>query len=55
MLEFKLIEYTADIGLTAYGKTLAEAFANSTCGMFSIMAELRNVKGGRNYACSNGR
>ena len=39
-----MIEHTADIGLTAYGRTLAEAFANAAYGMFSIMAELRKVK-----------
>lgn len=44
MLKFKLIEHTADIGLTAYGGTLAEAFANAAYGMFSIIAELKNVK-----------
>jgi SHS2 domain-containing protein len=43
MPKFKLIEHTADIGLTARGKTLAEAFANAAYGMFSIMAELNNV------------
>jgi SHS2 domain-containing protein len=43
MPKFKLIEHTADIGLTAYGKTLAEAFANAAYGMFSIMAELKGV------------
>ena len=41
---FRLIEHTADIGLIAYGKTLAEAFANAAYGMFSIIAGLRNVK-----------
>ena len=44
MPKFKLIEHTADIGLTAYGKTLAEAFANAAYGMFSIIAELRSVR-----------
>ncbi len=44
MPKFKLIEHTADIGLTAYGKTLADAFANAAYGMFSIIAGLRNVK-----------
>jgi SHS2 domain-containing protein len=43
MPKFRLIEHTADIGLTASGKTLAEAFANAACGMFSIMADLKNV------------
>ena len=41
---FELIEHTADVGLVAYGETLAEAFANVACGMFSIIAELDGVK-----------
>ncbi len=40
MPKFKLIEHTTDIGLTACGRTLAQAFANAAYGMFSIMAEL---------------
>jgi SHS2 domain-containing protein len=44
MKRFELIEHTADMGLKAYGKTLAEAFANAAYGMFSIIAELDNVK-----------
>jgi len=41
---FELIEHTADMGLKAYGKDLAESFANAAYGMFSIIAELDNVK-----------
>ena len=44
MKRFQLIEHTADVGLVAYGKTLAEAFANAAYGMFSIIAELKTVK-----------
>ena len=44
MRRYRLIEHTADIGLIAYGQTLAEAFANAAYGMFSIIAELRAVK-----------
>jgi SHS2 domain-containing protein len=44
MKRFELIEHTADMGLAAYGKTLAEAFANAAYGMFSIIAELDAVK-----------
>ncbi|MHB8104635.1 MAG: archease [Dehalococcoidales bacterium] len=44
MKRFELIEHTADIGLAAYGKTLAEAFVNAAYGMFSIIAELDIVK-----------
>lgn len=41
---FELIEHKADMGLAAYGETLAEAFANAAFGMFSIIAELDGVK-----------
>ena len=44
MKRFELIEHTADIGLIAYGETLAEAFANAAYGMFSIIAELDAVR-----------
>jgi SHS2 domain-containing protein len=44
MKKFELIEHTADIGLKACGKTLAEAFANAAYGMFSIIADLEGVK-----------
>jgi SHS2 domain-containing protein len=42
--KFELIDHTADMGLAAYGETLAEAFANAAYGMFSIIAELDDVK-----------
>jgi SHS2 domain-containing protein len=41
---FELIEHTADVGLVAYGETLAEAFANAAYGMFSIIAGLDGVR-----------
>jgi SHS2 domain-containing protein len=44
MKKFEFIEHTADIGLRAYGATLAEAFANAALGMFSVMAELDGVR-----------
>jgi SHS2 domain-containing protein len=44
MSKFRLIDHTADIGLTASGRTLGEAFANAAYGMFSIIAELKNVR-----------
>jgi SHS2 domain-containing protein len=43
MKKYELIEHTADIGLKARGETLAEAFANAALGMFSLVAELKNV------------
>ena len=45
MKRFQLIDHTADTGLIAYGSTLAEAFANAAYGMFSIIAELKTVRG----------
>ena len=44
MKRFQLIEHTADVGLVAYGETLAKAFANAAYGLFSIIAELKTVK-----------
>lgn len=43
MKRFELIEHTADVGLVAYGASLAEAFANAAFGLFSIIAELDGV------------
>ena len=45
MKKYELIEHTSDIGLVAYGKTLAEAFTNAARGMFSIIAEPDGVRG----------
>ena len=44
MKRFQLIEHTADIGLTANGSNLAEAFANAAYGLFSIITELNRVR-----------
>jgi SHS2 domain-containing protein len=44
MKRFELIEHTSDMGLKAYGKDLAEAFANAAYGMFSIIVEPDEVK-----------
>jgi SHS2 domain-containing protein len=44
MKRFELIEHTADVGLVAYGQTLAEAFGNAAYGLFSIIAELDAVR-----------
>jgi SHS2 domain-containing protein len=44
MKRFDLIEHTADIGLTAYGRSLAEAYGNAAYGLFSIITDLRKVR-----------
>jgi len=41
---FQFIEHTADIGLVAYGCSLAEAFANAGYGLFSIITDLKRVR-----------
>ncbi|MDP2718453.1 MAG: archease [Dehalococcoidia bacterium] len=44
MKRFTFVEHTADLGIVAYGNDLEEIFANSAYGLFSIIADLRNVK-----------
>ena len=44
MPRYRLIPHTADMGLYAYGKTLAEAYASAAFGMLSIMTDLRKVR-----------
>ena len=44
MKKFDLIEHTADTGLIAYGRSLAEAFSNAAYGLFSIITDLRKVR-----------
>ena len=44
MKRFQLIEHTADVGLIAYGRTLAEAFANAAYGLFAIIGGVGAVK-----------
>jgi len=41
---YELIDHTADVGLIAYGKTVADAFASAAFGMFSIITELAMVR-----------
>ncbi len=44
MRRFRFIEHTADVGLVAYGGTLAEAFANAACGLFAIIGEPKTFR-----------
>jgi len=41
---FEILEHTADVGVLARGRTLAEAFAHAAEGMFSIMVNLDGVR-----------
>ena len=43
-MRYEEIEHTADVGIRAYGKSLDELFANAAEGMFSLIADLSEVK-----------
>lgn len=40
---FRLFDHTADVGIVAYGRDLAEAFAHAAEGMFSVMVDRAGV------------
>ncbi len=42
--KFRILDHTADIGIMAWGKTLAKLFANAALGMFSLIGELDRVE-----------
>ena len=42
--EFEVLNHTADVGITAYGKDMKEAFANAAKGMFSLITKLDDVE-----------
>jgi SHS2 domain-containing protein len=44
MKRFDVVEHTADTGIIAHGTNMPEAFANAAYGMFSLMADLRQVR-----------
>jgi SHS2 domain-containing protein len=41
---FRALEHTADKGIEATGRTLAEAFENAAYGMFSLFADLSSYE-----------
>lgn len=40
---YESTEHTADLGLVAYGDTLAEAFENAAYGMFDLMVDVSST------------
>ena len=44
LIDFKVLDHTADVGIIAYGVDLKQAFANAARGMFSLITELKNVR-----------
>ena len=43
MVDFQVIEHTADVGIVAYGKDLGQAFVNAARGLYSIMFEDQEI------------
>ena len=43
MTRFESFDHTADVGIVAYGSNLKEAYANVAYGMFSLIADLKEV------------
>jgi SHS2 domain-containing protein len=41
---FKVLDHTADIGIAVYGTDIKELFINAAVGLFSLMADLNNIK-----------
>lgn len=44
MSRFQLIDHTADVGIAAFGESVAEAFAATAAGMFSIITDLDSIE-----------
>jgi SHS2 domain-containing protein len=45
LTDFKILDHTADVGIIAYGTDLKQAFANAARGMFSLITELKSIRG----------
>lgn len=43
-MRYEEIEHTADVGIRAYGKTASELFAAAAEGLFSLIADPREVE-----------
>jgi SHS2 domain-containing protein len=41
---FEIINHTADIGIVVYGTDINQVFANAALGLFTLMADLDNLK-----------
>jgi SHS2 domain-containing protein len=50
MKQYELIEHTADVGVKAYGKTVAEAFEHAAKGMFDIITDESTIDPVGQYA-----
>ncbi|HXY73955.1 MAG TPA: archease [Dehalococcoidales bacterium] len=41
---YEVLPHTADIGITAWGKDMAEVFVNTARGLFSIIADIDKIR-----------
>jgi len=41
---FEILEHTADAGIVAHGRTMAEAFAHAAEGMYALMVDLDGIR-----------
>ncbi|MBD3183091.1 archease [Candidatus Poribacteria bacterium] len=44
MKRYEIIDHTADIGITAYGRDLPETFSNAAYAMFDILTEIDGIR-----------
>lgn len=44
-MKYRFLEHVADAKFQAFGKTLEEAFSNAALAMFSLMTDIKKVKG----------
>jgi len=42
---FEIIDHPSDVGIIAHGENYKETFENAAAAMFSVMAEIPNIKG----------
>lgn len=49
VMEYKILDHTADIGLEAYGRTAREAFINAAKGMFAILSPAEEIRAERSF------
>ena len=41
---FDIIDHTADMGITAYGKDIKQLFSNAALALFSLITDVRSIK-----------
>lgn len=44
MMDYRIIDHTADIGIEVWGKTMAELFQNAALALFDIMVFTDHIK-----------